>query len=423
MTSTPAGTHALAIAERLLRPEAVLAAVSGAERASLAHGLAGTALLHGRLATVDPVFRAAAGRHWEAAASHARWHHAAGAGIFTTGGGGLAASLIIGAGYLPDPAVRHEHAAQAAAWLSEQAQRISGDLAQRRSAGDPCTPRNAYDVINGLAGIGRVLLAAVTASYPGAEPGLVAALEAMATMIATSQGSRPGWWLPASMHPPSAKAGPSGSAATGVAHGIAGPLAFLAAASTSGWAVPGQEDAIRHAAAWVLGWKAERTWQWPTSISGAELDAGTARLTGRQDAWCYGTPGIGAALALAGQALDDDALTRAGDAALASLASRPASAWDADGPTLCHGHAGVLQCAAGRNPGIAASAAATVTVTVTTAFDATRPFALPHTDGDAVEDRPGFLTGAAGAALALAEHGRLPSPAVPARWDCVLLLS
>jgi hypothetical protein len=418
VTSTPAGTHALAIARLLLRPEAVLAAVSGPEGASLAHGLAGTALLHARLAIIDPVFRAAADRHWEAAASHARRHHAGSAGIFTAGGG-LAASLIIGAGYLPDPGARQAHAAQATAWLSGRAQRIAGDLAGRRLAGDHCTPRNAYDVISGLAGIGRVLLAAIAVGHPGAEPGLVAALEALTAMIADPHGSRPGWWLPASMHPPSVKADPSGSAATGVAHGIAGPLAFLAAASASGRAVPGQDDAIRHAAAWLLGWKADGTWQWPTSVSGTELDAGAPRLTGRQDAWCYGTPGISAALALAGQALDDDALTRAAHEALASLATRPATAWDSDGPTLCHGHAGVLQCASGRHPAIAASAAAIVT----TALDAARPFAIAHTDGDFAEDRPGFLTGAAGAALALAEHGRLPSPAVPARWDCVLLLS
>lgn len=417
MSGAFAGTHALTVAERLLRPEAVLAAVPGPEGASLAHGLAGTALLHARLSVIDPIFRAAADRHWAAAASQARLHRI-GAGIFTTGGG-LAASLIIGAGYLPDPAARREHAARAAAWLSQQAQRIAGDLAGRRRADDSCTSRNAYDAINGLAGIGRVLLAADTAGHPGAEPGLVAALEALTAMVTTPQGSRPGWWLPASMHPPSVNAYPSGSAATGVAHGIAGPLAFLATASASGRKVLRQDEAIRHASTWLLDWKADGTWQWPTSVSGTELDAGTARLTGRQDAWCYGTPGIGAALTLAGRAVDDNALTKAGDAALASLASRPASAWDAVGPTLCHGHAGVLQCAAGRHPGTAASAASTVI----TAFDADRPFAFAHIDGNAVEDRPGFLTGAAGVALALTEHARLPSPAVPARWDCMLLLS
>jgi hypothetical protein len=270
-------------------------------------------------------------------------------------------------------------------------------------------PRHAYDAISGLADIGRVLLAATTAGHHRAEPGLAAALEALVMVITTPQGSRPGWWLPASMHPQSVKPDPSGSAATGLAHGIAGPLAFLAAASASGRTVPGQDDAIRHASTWLLDWKAEKTWQWPASVSGTELDAGTARLTGRQDAWCYGTQGIGAALALACQALDDDALTLASRAALASLASRPVTAWDADGPTLCHGHAGVLQCAAGRHPGIAASAASIVSAV----FDAARPFAIPHTDGGSAEDRPGFLTGAAGTALALARARRPAQPRRP----------
>jgi hypothetical protein len=40
-----------------------------------------------------------------------------------------------------------------------------------------------------------------------------------------------------------------------------------------------------------------------------------------------------------------------------------------------------------------------------------------------LDGQPGFLTGAAGTALALVEYGQLPSHAVPDRWDCVLLLS
>lgn len=52
----------------------------------------------------------------------------------------------------------------------------------------------------------------------------------------------------------------------------------------------------------------------------------------------------------------------------------------------------------------------------TPAFDAARPFAIAHTDHGTVEDRPGIPDRrAAGTILALAEHGRLPSPAVPAR--------
>jgi hypothetical protein len=245
MKTTPEAV-AVAVAERLLQPETILIAVPGPEAASLAHGLAGTALLHARLATVDPVFRAAADSHWAAAASHARRYRATNAGIFTAAGG-LAASLIIGTGYLPDPAAWQASAGRAATWLSRQAQRIAADLAQRRRAGDPYARRAAYDVISGLAGIGRVLLAARTAGQPAAEPGLAAALETLTTMIESPHGSRPGWWLPAAMHPPAVKAAPSGSAATGMAHGIAGPLAFLAAARIRGWAVPGRDAAIRHA--------------------------------------------------------------------------------------------------------------------------------------------------------------------------------
>lgn len=418
MNAILAGERALAIAERLLRPEAVLDAVSGPEGTSLAHGLAGTALLHARLAAVDPVFRAAADRHWAAAASNARQYRGIGAGIFTSGGG-LAASLIIGTGYNPGSAALRESAGRATAWLSRQAERIASDLARNRRVGNPCAPRGAYDAINGLAGIGRVLLAAVSAGQPGAEPGLLASLESLTTMIQTPHDSRPGWWLPASMQPAAVKADPSGSAATGMAHGVAGPLAFLASARACGWAVPGQEAAIRCASQWLLDWKVGGAWQWPASVSGAELNAGSARPAGRQDAWCYGTPGISAALALASRTLDDQALAQASDAALASLARRPARAWDADGATLCHGHAGVLQCAASRQPEVASAAASAIT----NAFDSSRPFAIMHTDNGTAEDRPGFLTGAAGAALALAEHGQLPSPAVPARWDCVLLLS
>ncbi|MEO3862079.1 lanthionine synthetase C family protein [Acrocarpospora sp. B8E8] len=410
------GDQSLAVAERLLQPEAVVAAVPSLEAASLAHGLAGTALLHARLATVAPIFGAAADRHWAVAASHARRLRAVGAGVFTTGGG-LAASLIIGTKYLSDPSAMQAPAARAAAWLSRQAQRVTDDLAQRRRDGDPHIRRAGYDTINGLAGIGRVLLAAV--DQPAAESGLIRALETLIKMIMTGYGTRPGWWLPASLHPPRVKVDQSGSAATGMAHGIAGPLAFLSLACTRGWAIPGQYDAIRQVSQWLLDWKADGAWQWPTSISGSELDAGSAHPTGRQDAWCYGTPGISAALGLAAQALGESALAEASDAAMNSLAARAAHTWDADGPTLCHGHAGILQCATNRQPKVASKAAAVINA----AFDPSRPFAIPHTDNGAIEDHPGFLTGAAGTALALAQHGRLPAPVVPDPWDCVLLLS
>ncbi len=60
----------------------------------------------------------------------------------------------------------------------------------------------------------------------------------------------------------------------------------------------------------------------------------------------------------------------------------------------------------------------------TTAFrDPGRPFGFPHVEAGARFDRPGFLTGAAGTALALADHGGVLTTGVTTAWDCLLLLS
>src|ERR1022692_1551067 len=104
---------------------------------------------------------------------------------------------------------------------------------------------------------------------------------------------------------------------------IAGPLAFLAIACSAGHAVDGQEAAIRNAAEWLLRWRILGTCRWPPSVTGDQLDGrASPPVPGRTDAWCYGTPGIGRALTLAGQALTDPAITQAGTTAIASLAER-----------------------------------------------------------------------------------------------------
>jgi lantibiotic biosynthesis protein len=90
--------QALATAERPLDTEEILTAVPAG---GFLNGLAGTALLRARLAAVDSVFTQAAIRHWTVASQNPGPHRGA-AGIFSSPGG-LAASLIIGSAYLPDP--------------------------------------------------------------------------------------------------------------------------------------------------------------------------------------------------------------------------------------------------------------------------------------------------------------------------------
>jgi hypothetical protein len=407
--------QALATAQRLLNTEEILAAVPAG---GFLNGLAGTALLHARLAAVDPVFAQAAVRHWAVAAQSPGPYRGT-AGIFSSPGG-LAASLIIGSAYLPDPDSQRAVTARAVRWLAARAVDLAHDREEHLRAGGVGTPWSIYDAINGLAGVGRVLLAALTAGYDTAESGLLAALRTLTAMIDTRHGRRPGWWLPAGEHPAAVSVHPSGAATTGMAHGIAGPVSLLATAHAAGYSVTGQRAALQSAAHWLLRWRTDATHSWAPYVTGDELDSDTAALTaGRRDAWCYGAPGIGRALILAGRALADPRLTTAGNAAIASLSDRPADLWDVEGPTLCHGYAGVLQSATTSQGGTGDNAAAAVAQ----AFNSRLTFAFQHLDNGVPSDGPGLLTGSAGVALALADHGQLPAPPVPAQWDSLLLLS
>jgi hypothetical protein len=420
VTTTRAAQQAITIAERLLDPARVLAAVPGRPATSL-QSLAGTALLHARLAQASPAFEAAAHAHWTAAAARAPRPRTASPGLFTAPAG-MAASLILAENYLTDPEPQRPAVQQAVRWLSARA--VTKATARHNCLRqDPAPPSWAlYDVITGLAGTGRILLAALASGHDHAEPGLIAALTTLTTMINNPcGGTRPGWWLPPDGHPATHGIPPSGAAETGMAHGIAGPLALLSAAATAGWMVDGQINAIRAAATWLLTWQTPGTTTWPPRITGTELDnqqPAPAPAAGRRDAWCYGSPGISRALTAASQALDDPRPAQSGNTAITALTARPGRRWDTEGPALCHGTAGVLQCAAG-HPTTADLAASALTA----AFDPRHTFAFQNIHNHTASDDPGLLTGAAGIALVLADHGGIPAPETFTRWDAALLLS
>lgn len=409
-----AAQQAFAVAERLLEPDSVTTAVPASAAGSLAHGLAGTALLHARLSATDPVFAQAAAAHWSQAAFQTKQAGEHGVGIYHSPGG-LAASLIIGTPYLPDPHSQRNATARAARWVSAGAVEIAERHRAYLAAGGVGTPWHVYDAITGLAGIGRVLLAAVRSGYDEAEPGLLAALDVLIEMVRTRYAARPGWWLPANQHPHGVRADPSGAATTGMAHGIAGPQALLSLAQLAGYSLAGQDAAIREAAHWLLRWRADGTAIWPPHITGTELDTGVADpVPGRGDAWCYGIPGISRSIALASQAIGDPALSEAAAAAIASLNARPAGKWDVEGPTLCHGYAGILQAT---ETGHAASA-------VMERFDPNQRFGFQHIGSHgSTKDEPGLLVGAAGVALVLADYGNVPTHNTSTRWDALLLQS
>ncbi|MGH3803850.1 MAG: lanthionine synthetase C family protein, partial [Pseudonocardiaceae bacterium] len=391
------------------------------------NGLAGTALLHARLAAVDPVFARAAVRHWAAAAQNPGPHRGA-AGIFSSPGG-LAASLIIGSAYLPDPDSPRAATARAVRWLAARAVDLAHDREEHLRAGGVGTPWPIYDAINGLAGIGRVLLAALTAGYDTAESGLLAALRTLTAMIDTQHGRRPGWWLPAGQHSSAVTVHPSGAATTGMAHGISGPLALLALAMRQGVSVAGQAEAIGVICAWLDEWRQEGTngpW-WPEWITDADLRDHQVRRAGpHRPSWCYGTPGLARAQQLAGQAIGDTGRQHLAERALAQCLADEALLAQITDRTICHGTAGVFQTAwwAAKDATTPAIAARLPRLRILLNGTSSGGGDTESTaEGDLIDTAGnlGVLNGAAGIGLAL--HTATTDAPPKSRWDTCLLIA
>ncbi|MFF0250764.1 lanthionine synthetase LanC family protein [Streptosporangium sandarakinum] len=407
----------LACAELLLEPATVHRALPDRDAPTLSHGLAGTALLHARLAAVDPAFEAAALRHWHAAIETARTTRGQNPGICGLPGG-IAASLVVGTPYLADPGPLAEATAQAVTWLA--ARTNDHATACRALLRTPGALRwSHYDALTGLTGTARVLLAAAATGHHHAEPALAAATGFLTELLTTRHDGRPAWWIPHTGHLPGSTGIPaSGAAHTGLAHGIAGPLALLAITELTGRSSPSQRQAISAAAQWLLAWRGQDG-TWPPMIDGDQLDGASAPPQhGRRHAWCYGTPGIAHALRLAATALADPALRRAADHATATMDAHPPAAWDTQGATFCHGHAGVLSALPSDHPGRDHAAR-----TITRQFAGHHRFGWQHQDQERTDDLPGLLTGSAGVALALADYAHLPHHPITSPWDSLLLLS
>ncbi|MFG3353795.1 lanthionine synthetase LanC family protein, partial [Streptomyces sp. NPDC048001] len=179
-------------------------------------------------------------------------------------------------------------------------------------------------------------------------------------------------------------------------------------------------------AEWLLEQRrtdSEGPW-WP-----GQLTLGPSRQQPGRPSWCYGTPGIARALQLAGLALGVSRWQEAAVVALRSALTRGGSG-EAEPPVeagLCHGLAGLLQITwraardsgdprlAGHLPGLAAR--------LLDLADEDAPFGFATAPGERPpEEHPGgFLTGAAGAALAL--HTFASDTAPTSRWDRALLLA
>ncbi|MFB7912978.1 lanthionine synthetase C family protein [Streptomyces sp. NPDC056061] len=404
---------------------------------TLANGLPGTALLYGELARTDETRREVAHRHLAAAGR--AMATAPRRGLFS----GPAALLAAAQTCAGPEGHYHSLRRRLAAWLAEDQTERLRIFHARALAGGRGTEWAAYDLVNGVSGTTRLLLDAAAdpaESSPAVEAALDASLRHLVGLAAPVRvdGHRvPGWWVPGGLQVGARdrEAYPRGDFNLGLAHGIAGPLAVLSAAYEAGHGTPGLRDAVHRIADWLLGWTLhdDAGPYWPAR-AGWDDEVAPHRPRGlfTRTAWCYGTPGVAAALLRAASALErPDWRTAAVDALRAAL-RRDESAWAIEGPTVCHGYAGLLRIVAraAEATGDPELRAGRVRLTdkVLRFLDEDAPFAFRHlmrfpaaarspVPHRAV-DTAGMLEGAAGVALAL-----LPVSHEPLPWDRTLGLA
>ncbi|HKH45467.1 MAG TPA: lanthionine synthetase C family protein [Thermoanaerobaculia bacterium] len=316
------------------------------------------------------------------------------------------------------------------AWVSDhlRGRLFEGDPDENREIDEallsafshPDWPRE-YDLINGLVGLGIYALEGLP------RPTAAACLERIVERLAARALDEPegaAWFSPPEVLPEHQRLEqPEGLYNLGASHGMAGVVALLGAASRAG--VAAAPPLLERAMSWLLARRvpAERGFCFPHFyVPGSEV-------RGSRVAWCYGDPGMAAALLVAGRGAGDPAWERIALEVGRDAAGRPEEQARVQDAGLCHGATGVahifhrLHCSTGD-----AALAEAAQVWYERALRYRIPglgfggFRAWSSDGDGNLDwreDPGFLEGSAGIGLALLAA---VSPVDPG-WDRVFLES
>jgi lantibiotic modifying enzyme len=304
----------------------------------------------------------------------------------------------------------------AAEEINEEVDEILRELLQ--------TPRwtEDYDLIGGLVGLGVYALERLP------KPGAVACLEQVIDHLATTSERVPEgitWWTnPVWLPSETRQKNPRGYYNLGLAHGVPGIIALLGAACAAGVSTATARPLLDEAVSWLLAQQESAGAGFGHWVEPGGPLPGPTRL-----AWCYGDPGVAAALLLAGRCVAEPKWEREAMTIALRAAARPVDQAGVRDAGLCHGAAGLGQLfnrlfQATREPRLAEAAC----------FWFRRTLELRHprrgiagyasympmnTGEERWVDDPGILTGAAGIALALLAAA---TPVVPA-WDRMLLVS
>jgi lantibiotic modifying enzyme len=397
--------EALAVVDEIA---AALPAPGGLGTPGLAGGDAGLALFYGYLS------------EWregddDAATSAAHLNNAiraAGAGRLSPGlYGGLAgiawASQHIRSRLTPETEIRHETLDEALLTYVSR------------------TPwRGDYDLISGLVGLG--VYAVERLPRPAAAALLERVVERLEETVERTEAGdtwhTPAEWLPDWQR----EKAPDGYYNLGLAHGVPGVIALLGLACRAGVALGKARPLLDAAVRWLL---AQRL----PAGAGGSFDVWVvpgAEPAPSRCAWCYGDPGVAAALLLAAACVPDAWWQGEAVAVALGAAARPLERSGVRDAGLCHGTAGLahlynrmFQATEEARLGEAARSWFRHTLDRRRPGEGTAGF-KPYLPPDSEEaghpdDSAGFLVGAAGIGLALLSAC---TPVEP-EWDQVLLSS
>ncbi|MFC0105949.1 lanthionine synthetase C family protein [Kibdelosporangium aridum] len=390
----------------------------------LSDGHPALALLYAELSASDPGLREHTHAHLRAAIASTAPRP--GGGLF----GGLAAVAFAAHAAATESGGYQAMLTQFDQAISRECQALAARDRAKIADGQAIGGWSGYDVPVGITGVGRHLLARY--QLTGNQAVLAALEDVLATLVDIAladdidvRGRRmPAWWN----HHDTAgiPADGGGHLNFGMAHGVGGPLALLALAWQAGVAVSRHDEAMLRILSLMRKWQLddESGPFWPYSVT---LD-GPSPPGRYREVWCYGAAGIGRALFLAGIALDDASWRETAHDALRGAFTIALTGHNRIRDSgLCHGWAGLLQIASrmafDTGDRYYTETADELAVRLEKAYTPEAPFGFRYDYPGSVRplDRPGFLEGAAGIALALHCHATGRPPVTG--WDAPLLIS
>jgi len=194
--------------------------------------------------------------------------------------------------------------------------------------------RGDYDLITGLAGYGFYALEALP--RPAARRSLQRVTERLAE-IGEPAGNGFSWFTPPELIAAWQRAdAPNGNFNLGVAHGVPAIVSLLGECAGAGVLSAEGRKMLDGAVAWLLGQKQHgEVWCFASAVTG-----GVAPAPSRM-AWCYGDPGIAAALMTAARHAGQPEWEAEALDIARRAAKRPSEHSGFVDPGICHGSAGL----------------------------------------------------------------------------------